>query len=90
MKKLIDNQQNQHSRPVVNYYDLSHAIINIGSNNSIKSNEELKVTPSLEQGSSKDEKQSFDWKKTCEIIVVILKVINQLLIIATPLFNMLC
>ena len=90
MKIKIYKSKNQHSRPVVNHIDLSHAIINIGSNNSIKSNEELKVTPSLEQGSSKDEKQSFDWKKTSEIIVVILKVIKQLLIIATPLFNMLC
>ena len=90
MKKLIVNKQNQHSRPVVNYYDFSHATIIIGSNNSLKNNEEVKVTPSLEQGSSKDKKQSFDWKKTCEIIVVILKVIKTLLFIAPPLFNLLC
>jgi len=90
MKIKIYKSKNQHSRPVLNHINISHATIIIGSNNSIKSNEEIKVTPSSEQGSAKDEKQSFDWKKTCEIIVVILKVIKQLLIIATPLFNMLC
>ena len=90
MRIKIYKSKNQHSRPVVNHIDLSHAIINIGSNNSIKSNEELKVTPSLEQGSSKDKKQSYDWNNTCKIIVVILKVIRQLLIIAPPLFNLLC
>lgn len=82
--------KNLHSRRVVNHFDFSHATIIIGSNNSVKNNEEVKVTPSLEQGSAKDKSQSFDWKKTCEIIVVILKIIKQLLIIATPLFNMLC
>ena len=90
MKIKIYKSKNQHSRPVVNHFDLSHATIIIGSNNKVDNHVEVKETPSLEQGSSKDEKQSFDWKKTCEIIVVILKVIKQLLIIATPLFNMLC
>lgn len=90
MTKLIYKFKNQHSRPVVNYYDFSHATIIIGSNNSLKDNEEVKVTPSLEQGSAKDKCQSFDWRKTCEIIVVILKVIKTLLFIAPPLFNLLC
>lgn len=90
MKKLIVNKQNQHSRPVVNYYNFSHATIIIGSNNKVDNNEEVALTPSLGQGSKKDEKQSFDWKKTCEIIVVILKVIKTLLFIAPPLFNLLC
>ena len=82
--------KNHDSHQVVYHFDFSHATINIGSNNKVSTNEEVKVTPSLEQGSSKDEKQSFDWKRTCEIIVAILKVMKQLLIIATPLFNMLC
>lgn len=82
--------KNQHSRPVVNHIDLSHATIIIGSNNKVDNNEEVALTPSLGQGPKKDEKQSFDWKKTCEIIVVILKVIKTLLFIAPPLFNLLC
>ena len=90
MKIKIYKSKNQHSRPVVNYYNFSHSTIIIGSNNKVDNNEEVALTPSLGQGFKKDKKQSSDWKKTCEIIVVILKVIKQLLIIATPLFNMLC
>lgn len=90
MKVKIYKSKNQHSRPVVHYYDFSHATINIGSNNLISDNVEVKVTKSLSQGAEKDKKQSFDWKKTCEIIVVILKVIKTLLFIAPPLFNLLC
>lgn len=82
--------KNQHSRPVVNYYNFSHTTIIIGSNNKVDNNEEVALTPSLEPGSAKDKSQSFDWRKTCEIIVVILKVIKTLLFIAPPLFNLLC
>ncbi len=90
MKLKIHKLKNQHSRPVVNHIDFSHSTIIIGSNNKVNNHEEVKVTQSLEQGSAKDKKQSFDWKKTCEIIVVILRVIKTLLFIAPPLFNLLC
>ena len=84
------NNQNQDSHQVVYHFDFSHATINIGSNNKVSTNEEVKVTQSLEQGSAKGKSQSRDWRKTCEIIVVILKVIKTLLFIAPPLFNLLC
>lgn len=90
MTKLINKSKNQHSRPVVNNIDLSHATIIIGSNNKVDNHVEVKETPSLEPGSAKDKSQSSDWRKTCEIIVVILKVIKTLLFIAPPLFNLLC
>lgn len=90
MRIKIYKSKNQHSRPVVNHFDFSHSTIIIGSNNKVNNHEEVKVTQSLEPGSSKDKSQSFDWRKTCEIIVVILKVLTQLLIIAPPLFNLLC
>ena len=90
MTKLIYKSKNQQSRPVVNYYDFSHATINIGSNNLISDNVEVKETQSSEQGSAEDKRQSYDWRKACEIIVVVLKVLAQLLIITPPLFNLLC
>ena len=91
MEKLIIHEMNQHSHPIVNNnFDFSHATIIIGSNNKVGNHEEVKETPSREQGSAKDKSQSCDWRKTSEIINVILKVIKTLLIIATPLFNLLC
>lgn len=91
MTKLNKSRnKNQHSRQVTNHYDFSHAIINIGSNNRVVNHVEIKKTQSLGLGAEKDKKQSFDWRKASEIIVAILKVIAQLLVIAPPLFNMLC
>ena len=91
MKKLIIHDLNQHSCPVVNnHFDFSQATIIIGSNNKVFNNDEVKETTSKEQGSAKDKSQSRDWRKASEIIDVILKVIESLLIIAPPLFNLLC
>lgn len=90
MKLNNINNQNQDSHQVVYHFDFSHATINIGSNNTVSTNEEVKVTQSLEQGSAKDKSQSHDWRKTFEIILVILRVLTQLLIIAPPLFHLLC
>jgi len=64
--------------------------IKFDSNNISFNYDKVRITKSLSQGAEKDKKQSYDWNNTCKIIVVILKVIRQLLIIAPPLFNLLC
>lgn len=90
MKIKKYKSKNQHSRPVVNHIDLSHATIINGSNNKVDNHVEEKVTQSTELGSAKDKSQSYDWRKTWKIIVVILKVIKTLFFITPPLFNLLC
>lgn len=70
--------------------ETSRKKIKFDSNNISIDYEKVRITKSLSQGAQKDKCQSFDWRKTCEIIVVILKVIKTLLFIAPPLFNLLC
>ena len=69
---------------------ISRKKIKFDSNNISFNYDKVRITKSLSQGATKDKSQSHDWKKTCEIIVVILKVIKTLLFITPPLFNLLC
>ncbi len=69
---------------------ISRKKIKFDSNNISFNYDKVRITKSLSQGAEKDKKQSYDWNNTSKIIVVILKVIKQLLIIAPPLFNLLC